>query len=81
MTPPDHPEKTLEISGPTSFSCSYDSIDRVLRYFALRDDSIKVLETHWYLEGGLKVGSNVTQVTLNARDLERLQRVSKLVQG
>jgi hypothetical protein len=80
-TPPDHPEKTLEISGPTSFSCSYDSIDRVLRYGALRDDSIKVLETHWYLEGGLKVGSNVTQVTLNARDLKRLQRVSKLVQG
>jgi hypothetical protein len=84
ISTPDHPESTLEIIQPTSFSCSHGST-RDLRYGALGHDTIKVLDTYWVIRLSLFYSLfrnmfDVTQVTLNARDLRRLQRVSKLVQ-
>jgi hypothetical protein len=71
---PEHPESTLEIIQPTTFSCSHG---RTCLYGAIGAHTIKVLETHWVI---LRSKLDVTQFTLDARDLRRLQRVSKLVQ-
>jgi hypothetical protein len=80
MSFPAYPEKALDIVRPTSFHCWQSDRDNLF-YGVLHDHTIKVLETHWNLR--LSHGYQkdfFTQVTINARDLRRLQRVSKLVQ-
>jgi hypothetical protein len=84
ISTPDRPENTLEIVQPTTFSCLHGSTLHLL-YGALGHDTIKVLETHWVIglsqySHNYKKRLDVTQVTINARDLRRLQRVSNLVQ-
>jgi hypothetical protein len=81
---PESPDRTLEIVGPTSFSCLFDGdFFHTPSYGVFHDCStLKVLETYWVLEPSrtLVKSGQVTLFTLNLRDLRRLQRLSRLVQ-
>jgi hypothetical protein len=79
-TSPGHPDRTLEIFRPTSFSCLIRRLTPPL-YGAFRKHNLKVLETHWVIKRNMApTDSFVTLVALDWRDLRRLQRVSRFIQ-
>jgi hypothetical protein len=82
-SPPEYPHEPVEVFHPRSFSLFSDG-DILRRYDRnLRDEfTMKVLETYWGLRwrNGFMPPYSEFIITLDARDLRRLQRVSNLVQ-
>jgi hypothetical protein len=78
---PEHPDKSLEIVQPTSFF--FHRLERkVVWYGAIGSHcSLKVLKTYWVLNR-VRAPLDIvpTIITIDARDLMRLQRVARFVQ-
>jgi hypothetical protein len=82
---PKYPDRSLEILGPTSFTLHHVRSQEVyygVVYWGPYDGlcSMKVLGTYWLLDRAPMPRHTDFIVTLDARDLRRLQRVSTFIQ-
>lgn len=78
--PPWSPDESLEIAQPTSFAFHHMREGSVYYGGIGSVRFLKVLDTYWILVHDPMPYYSMYFVTLNARDLRRLQRASKFIQ-
>jgi hypothetical protein len=77
---PEYPDRSLEILGPTSFTLHHERFQTVYCGVAYWGPQMKVLETYWVIQLETMPSHIDCIVKLDARDLRRLQRVSRFIQ-